>query len=114
MPSTAFCQSSWSPTSATERLNLSRSRSFRLNSTWRLAFREALPGMNSSTVQSPTIITAATGGGRNRARGSELGRDLVQDEHFEDVPRLQVAEVLDADPALVALLDFPDVVLEPA
>src|SRR4029077_15595119 len=62
--------------------------------------------MNSSTVQSPTMILT------RQTHASELCGNLVDRIGFDDVPGLDIVEILDADSAFIALLHFTDVVLE--
>src|SRR5215216_4988268 len=109
MPNTAFCQRSCSSTSATERLNFSLRRSFRLCKTCRLSFSDWLSGMNSSTVHTPTIMPTV----HDRQR-SELGSDFIDRIRFDNVAGFHVIEVLNAQPAFIALLHFLNVVFKSA
>src|SRR4029077_14226921 len=62
--------------------------------------------MNSSTVQSPTMIPTG------QTHTSELCGNLVNRIGLDDVPSLDIVEILDADSAFIALLHLTDVVLE--
>src|SRR5437868_5857743 len=64
--------------------------------------------MNSSTVHSPTMIPTG------QTHASELCSNLVDRVGFDDIPNLDIVEILDADSAFIALLHLTDVVLEAA
>src|SRR5215203_3878352 len=94
----ARCQASWWSDSTTETF-LRRRRSFTDRRVWRFSFKLEAKGNSSSSL---TV--------QNKALG--LPRDLDDLEELEDVALLDIVEVLDADPALEALADRADVVLE--
>src|SRR6185295_5824097 len=62
--------------------------------------------MNSSTVQSPTMMLT------RQTHASELCGNLVDRISFDDVPGLNIVKILDADSAFIPLLYFTDIVLE--
>ena len=72
-----------------------------------MSFNDWLSGMNNSIVQSPTMMLTV-----RSVYASEFPRDLIDRIGFDDVPGLDVVEILDADPTLVTLLHFTDIVLK--
>src|SRR5687768_7980541 len=64
--------------------------------------------MNSSTVQSPTMIPTG------QTHTSEPCGDLVDRIGLDDVSGFDIVEILDADSAFIPLLYFTDIILEAA
>src|SRR6185436_12958305 len=111
------CSSS-QPTSATLTLWRAAIRSFICATTRRLSFSERAPGTRNWSRSTPTQIDSSgapyclmqsrrTGSAASARRG-----DFLDQERLDLIADLHVVEVLEADAALVALLDLAHVVLE--
>src|SRR6185369_1968940 len=90
-------------------------RSLRLRTTDRLSFSEVAAGMCNSMRTMPTNIWCRSARGLRRAGrclGLQAPGEFLDRERLDDVAFVNVAHALEADTALEAGADFPDVVLE--
>src|SRR5436309_3741234 len=114
MPIAARCHRSWYSTSATDARTRSRNRSLSERTTCRLSFSDCAAGRCSSKRTIPTTIDCSLGfdcDARTRP-ALQRPRQLLDLERFELVAFLELAEAVERDAALEALLHLPHVVLE--